>query len=54
MIWYRSPECRGALPCGDVAAVAIRVRHCEGVVVARVAVSTGRSLARWRHLVRPR
>ena len=54
VIRYRSAERRGALPSGLVAAVAIRVRHRESVVVADVAVSAGHDFTGRRHLVRTR
>ncbi len=54
MIWYHSTHRRGALPSGDVAAVAIRVRRREGVVVAHVAVGAGHDFTHRRHLVRAR
>jgi len=49
-----STERRGALPSRLVAAVAVRVRYREGVVVPYVAVRTGRHLPCRRHLVRAR
>ena len=54
MIRYRSTEHRGALPSNLVAAIAIRVRHREGVVVAHVAVGAGRGFPGGRHLMRTR
>jgi len=54
VIRYRTTERRGALPSDLVTAVAIRVRHCEGVVVAHVAVGAGHDFARGRILVRAR
>jgi len=54
VIRYHSTERRGALPSDLVAAVAIRVRCREGVVVAHVAVGAGHDFTGRRHLVRTR
>jgi len=54
VIRYHSTERRGALPSDLVAAVAIRVRRREGVVVAHVAVGAGHDFTGRRHLVRTR
>jgi len=54
VIWDHSTHRRGALPSGDVAAVAIRVRRREGEVVAHVAVGAGHDFPGRRHLVRAR
>ena len=54
VIRYRSTHRRGALPSSLVAAVAIRVRYREGVVVAHVAVGASHDFTRRRHLVRAR
>ena len=52
VIRYRSTHRRRALPSSLMAAVAIRVRHREGVVVAHVAVGAGHDFTGRRHLVR--
>jgi len=52
VIRYYSTHRRGALPSSLVAAVAIRVRYREGVVVAHVAVGAGHDFTGRRHLVR--
>ena len=54
VVRHGAAERHGALPSGLVAAVAIRVRHRESVVVPNVAVSAGRDFAGRRHLVRAR
>jgi len=54
VIRYSSTHRRRALPSSLVAAVAIRVRHREGVVVAHVAVGAGHDFTGRRHLVRAR
>ena len=54
MIRYRATERRRALPSDLVTAVAIRVRHREGVVAAYVAVGAGHDFTGRRHLVRAR
>jgi len=54
VIRYRTAERRRALPSGLVAAVAIRVRYREGVVVAHVAVGAGHDFTGRRHLMRTR
>ena len=54
VIRYHSAERRGALPSDLVAAVAIRVRRREGVVVAHVAVGAGHDFTGGRILVRAR
>jgi len=41
-----------AVPSGLVAAVAVRVRGGEGIVVAHVAIGAGHNFARGRQLVR--
>ena len=46
MVRYRSTERLRAQPGSLVAAVAIRVRHREGVVVGLVAVGTGNRCVR--------
>jgi len=52
VIRYHSAERRGALPSDLVAAIAIRVRRREGVVVAHVAVGASHDFTGRRHLVR--
>jgi len=54
VIRYRSTKRSGALPSDLVAAVAIRVGHREGVVVAHVAVGACRDFTGGRILVRAR
>jgi len=54
VIRYHSTHRRRALPSDLVAAVAIRVRRREGVVVAHVAVGAGHDFTGRRHLVRAR
>ncbi len=54
MIRYRSTERLRAQPSSLVAAVAVRFRRREGVVVAHVAVGAGHDFPRRRHLVRAR
>ena len=54
VIRYRSTERLRAQPGSLVAAVAIRLRRCEGVVVAHVAVGAGHDFSGRRHLVRTR
>ncbi len=54
VIRYHSPHRRRGLPSSLVAAVAIRVRRREGVVVAYVAVSAGHDFPGRRHLMRTR
>ena len=54
VIRYCSAERLRAQPSGLVAAVAIRVRRREGVVVPHVAVGAGHHFPGWRHLVRAR
>ena len=46
VVRYHSTERRRALPSRLVAAVAVRVRYREGVVVPYVAVRAGHCLAR--------
>ena len=54
VIRHGAAQCRGALPCSGVAAIAIRVRGGKCIVVASMAIRTGDHLARRRHLVRSR
>jgi len=54
VIRYHSTHRRGALPSSLVAAVAIRVRYREGIVVAHMAVGAGHDFTGRRHLVRTR
>ena len=54
VIRYRPTERRRALPSRLVTAVAIRVRHREGVIAAHVAVGAGHDFPGRRHLVRAR
>jgi len=54
VIRYRSTHRRRALPSDCVAAVAIRVRRRESVVVADVAVGAGHDFTGRRHLMRAR
>jgi len=54
VIRYRSAERRGALPSDLVTAIAIRVRYCEGVVVAHVAVGAGHDFTGRCQLMRAR
>ena len=54
VVRYHSTERRRALPSRLVAAVAVRVRYREGVVVPYVAVGAGRHFPSPRHLVRAR
>ncbi len=54
VIRYDSTERRRGLPSDLVAAVAIRVRRREGVVVAHVAVGAGHDFTGRRHLMRTR
>jgi len=54
VVRYHSTERRRALPSRHVAAVAVRVRYREGVVVPYVAVRAGHHLSCRRHLVRAR
>ncbi len=54
MIRHHPTHRRRALPSSLVAAVAIRVCHREGVVVAHVAVGAGHNFTGRRHLVRTR
>ena len=54
VIRYRSAERLRAQPGSLVAAVAIRLRRCEGVVVAHVTVGAGHDFSGRRHLVRTR
>ena len=51
VIRHSTTKCRRAVPSRLVAAVAIRVRRSEGVVVAHVAIRAGHNFARGRQLV---
>ena len=54
MVRYNAAERRGALPSRLVAAVAVRVRYREGIVVSHMAVGAGGRFACRGHLVRTR
>ena len=54
VIRYRPTQRRRALPSSLVAAVAVRVRRRERVVVPHVAIGAGHHFPRRRHLVRAR
>ena len=54
MIWYRATERLRAQPSGLVAAVAVRVRYRESIVVAHVAIGASRDFTGGSILVRTR
>ena len=54
VVRHSTAKRRRAVPSRLVAAVAIRVRRGEGIVVAHVAIRASRNFARRRHLMRTR